>query len=118
MHIEVKASPQPPHTRRRTPGEKLVEALLELAQGQGTITRHAEKSWASITFAGTRHRVDLKFEGVDAVEAGECFIAFLPEHEFTIPGQIVADASVVEVDHRLYPPLMLVSCELLLLEEG
>jgi hypothetical protein len=46
------------------------------------------------------------------------FITFLPEHEFAIPGQLVADAAVVEVDHRLTPPRMIVTCELLLLEEG
>ncbi len=118
MHIAVKSAPRPARTTRRTVGEKLIEALLELAQGQGKIARHAEKSWASITFAGTRHRVEMQFEGTGAVEAGECFIAFLPEHEFAIPGQIVADAAVVEVDHRLEPPLMKVSCELLLLEDG
>ena len=118
MHIEVEGAPRLARATRRTVGEKLIEALLELAQGKGSITRHAENSWASITFAGTRHRVDMCFEGAEAVEAGECFIAFLPEHEFAIPGQLVADAAVVEVDHRMDPPKMLVSCELLLLEEG
>ena len=44
--------------------------------------------------------------------------AFLPEHEFALPGQLVADAAVTAVDHRLEPPRMQVSCELLLLEEG
>lgn len=103
---------------RRGPGERLREALIALAQGQATVLAHSEASWASITFAGARHRVELAFEGEEAVEAGELFIAFLPEHEFAIPGQLVADAAVTEVDHRLDPPFMRVSCELLLLEEG
>lgn len=122
MLIEMKSSPLAPATpggrRRRTAGERLVEALTTLAQNRASIARHTESSWASITFAGTRHRVELVFEGEGAVEAGECFIAFLPEHEFAIPGQLVADASVVEVDHRLVTPLLRVTCELLLLEEG
>ena len=71
-----------------------------------------------MTFAGARHRLELEFEGEDAIEAGELFIALLPEHEFDIFGQLVADATVTEVDHRLDPPRMQVSCELLLLEEG
>lgn len=104
--------------RRRSPGERLLEALADLAQGQATVLSHAESGWASITFAGTRHKVVLEFRGADAVEAGECFIAFLPEHEFALPGQLVADAAVVEVDHQLQPPLMRVTAELLLLEEG
>lgn len=104
--------------RLRSAGEKLLDALSQLAEGRSRLVRHAEKSWASITFAGTRHKVELAFEGAAAVEAGESFIAFLPEHEFAIPGQLVADAAVVAVEHRLDPPLLTVTCELLLLEEG
>ncbi|MDE1466373.1 hypothetical protein [Aurantiacibacter sp. D1-12] len=108
----------PLRKRRKGPREKLAEALAELAKGLGTVTTHTERSWASITFAGARHRVVMRFEGREAVEAGECFIAFLPEHEFAIPGQLVADAAVVEVDSVLDPPCLTVTCEILLLEEG
>lgn len=104
--------------RRRSTAERLLEALAGLAQGKATVLSHAESAWASVTFAGTRHRVALEFRGAEAVEAGECFIAFLPEHEFTLPGQLVADAAVVEVDHQLEPPVMRVTAELLLLDEG
>ena len=103
---------------RRTPRNRLREALLELAEDHATILSHDEKSWASVTFAGARHRIELEFDGAEAVQAGELFIAFLPEHEFAIPGQLVADAAVTAVDHRLEPPRMVVSCELLLLDEG
>jgi hypothetical protein len=95
----------------------LREALLSLARERAKVIAHDEAGWASVTFAGTRHRVELEFAGTEAVEAGELFIAFLPEHEFAIPGQLVADASITEVDHRIDPPLMRVKCELLLLEE-
>ena len=117
MHIENPAPPAKPK-RRKGPREKLAAALVELSKGLGRIEVHCEKSWASITFAGARHRVEIVFEGADAVEAGECFIAFLPEHEFAIPGQLVADAAVTAVDHTADPPLMRVTCELLLLEES
>ncbi|HYD23882.1 MAG TPA: hypothetical protein VEB68_03735 [Croceibacterium sp.] len=103
---------------RREPRIRLREALLGLAGEHATIVSHDEKSWASITFAGARHRIELVFEGAEGTQAGELFIAFLPEHEFTIPGQLVADAAVTAVDHRLDPPRLQVSCELLLLEEG
>ena len=107
-----------PRLRRRNPGERLREAVLELSGGRATLLSHREQSWASITFAGARHRLELAFEGAEAVEAGELLIALLPEHEFTIPGQLVADAEVTAVDHRLVPPRMQVSCEVLLLEDG
>lgn len=117
MHTE-NGPRKPPRRAPRSPAERLREALIALAQGRATVLTHGEKNWASITFAGTRHRVELAFEGEEAVDAGELFIAFLPEHEFAIPGQLVADAAVTQVDHRLDPPFMRVSCELLLLEEG
>ena len=103
---------------RRTPRNRLREELLTLTKDQATILSHEEKSWASVTFAGARHRIELLFNGAEAVQAGELFIAFLPEHEFAIPRQLVADAAVIAVDHQLDPPRMQVSCELLLLDEG
>ena len=101
---------------RRTAGERLRLALDALCAGQGTIGRHDEKAWASITFSGARHHLRLIFEGAESVEAGETFVAILPEHEFAIPGQLVADATVTNVEHSLLPePRMEVECELLLL---
>lgn len=103
--------------QRRTVSDRLRDALMELAAGRPRIASHRETAWASITFAGTRHQLELLFDGAEAVAAGEIFIAELPEHEFAIPRQLVADAAVTEVDHRLEPPLLAVSIELLLLED-
>lgn len=103
---------------RREPRNRLRNALLALAGPYARLVTHHEKSWVSITFAGARHRFELAFEGAEALEAGELFIAFLPEHEFELPGQVVAQATVGAVDHRLDPPRMEVTCELLLLEDG
>lgn len=104
---------------RRTPWMPLLSALLELGQGQGELIRHSERNWASITFAGTRHSVVLSFTGPEAVAAGEAFIDALPEHDFAIPRQLVADAAVVAVEHTALPePRLEVTAELLLLEDG
>ena len=104
---------------RRSPADRLRAALAELHAHRGQVLTHTEKAWASITFAGTRHCLALVFAGDEAVEAGEHFVAALPEHEFAIPGQLVADAGVTEVEHRLLPePRLVVRCELLLLEES
>lgn len=103
---------------RRAPGERLAEALLVLSGGRGRITRQSEAGWASITFAGTRYSFDIVFEGEAAIELGEDFIADLPEHEFAIAGWLVADAEVTKVDHRAAPPLLKITCELLLIDAG
>ena len=114
MHVD----PKPPRAARRSPAERLREELQALAGGHAQFQSHSEKSWASVTFAGTRHRLVLAFAGAEAVEAAESFIAFLPEHEFAIPRQLVADAAVTEVEHRIgADPRMEVTAELLLLDE-
>ena len=108
-----------PPRRRRNLSDRLRDALFELAGRQARIASHRETAWASITFAGTRHQLEMHFEGVEAVEAGEAFIEALPEHEFAIPRQLVADAAITEVDHRLgAEPRLAVSVDLLLLEDA
>lgn len=115
MHIDPLPLPRGP---RRGASERLREELQALAGGHAEFLSHTEKSWASVTFAGTRHRLDLAFAGADAVAAAEAFIAYLPEREFTIPKQLVADAAVTSVDHRIgADPRMDVQIELLLLDE-
>lgn len=102
----------------RSPWLPLLSAVLTLAGSKGELLHHAEKPWASATFSGTRHMLALCFEGVDAVTAGEDFITALPDHEFTIPRQLVADATVSSVDHTTLPaPRMVVEVALLLLDD-
>lgn len=109
----------PSHPRRRSVGDRVEAALRALAEGHGQIVIHREQPWASITFAGARHIVSLSYSGTAAVTAAEQLIAALPDHEFAIPGHLVADAQVLSVDHALLPePVMRVEVELLLLEEG
>jgi hypothetical protein len=104
---------------RRTPWMPLVSALLALAGGKAELLRHAERAWASVTFTGSRHDVTLAFTGAEAVAAGELFIAALPDHEFTVPRQLVADAEVLSAEHTVLPePRLVVEVQLLLLEDA
>lgn len=104
---------------RRRPWRALLSAVTGLADGKGEILRHVERPWASVTFAGTRHRIALAFSGAEAIAAGEAFIAALPEHEFAIPKQVVIEATAVSVEHQMVPePKLTVEVELLLLEDA
>lgn len=105
---------------RRTTTDRVREALLALAEGRAVTLAHEERAWASITFAGTRHELILDFDGAEAVAAGERFIEALPDHEFAIPGQLVAEATVRAVDHSFAGTAerMVVTAVLLLLEEA
>ena len=123
MHIDLSLTRTALSAQRRaarnTPWLPLLSALMALAGGKAELLRHAERSWASVTFSGTRHTVALSFTGSEAVAAGESFIAALPDHEFTVPRQLVADAAVIAVEHTALPePKLEVTVELLLLEDG
>lgn len=93
-------------------------SLLALTGGRGSIIDHEEKVWASVTFSGTRHQVTMVFEGADEVARGEEMIDLLPDHTFSIPRQLVADATTTLIDHRFSKPERLtVTVVLLLLQE-
>ena len=110
---------KPARRARRTAADRLRDALLTLSDHHAQVVAQSERAWASITFAGARHTFSLIFAGEAAVEAGERFVANLPDHEFSVSGQLVADATVSEIEHRILPsPRMIVTCEVLMLEEG
>jgi len=99
----------------------VVAALLELSDNKAELVRHIERPWSTATFSGTRHQVELRFEGMDAAIIGEAMIEGLQENEFAIRGQLVADCSIVSIERRGiraqgFVELIFV-VELLLLEE-
>ena len=104
--------------RPRSPSIQLLDAVMRLAGPQADLLRHAERPWASATFQGTRHTIALCFAGPEGIAAAEAFIDALPEHEFTISRQIVADATVSEVEQIMLPqPHMTVEVDVLMLED-
>ncbi len=64
-------------------------------RGSTAVSVLSAEDWASITFKGVRHRLQVVLEGAGAVGAAADFLAFLPEREFTIPGHIVADIALL-----------------------
>lgn len=103
---------------RRSPWMQLLSALLNLAGGRAELVRHSERAWASVTFSGTRHSVVLAFVDEDGLAAGERLIDALPDHEFAIPRQLVADAAIVRVEQAALPrPRLEVELEVLMLDE-
>ena len=119
MHIDIPETKARRYRARKTLADRVREAILALAGSEAQFLTHEEMPWASITFSGSRHELRLDFDGIAACKAGERFIAALPEHEFTIPGMLVADATIGEVDSRYTPePRMVVTCTLLLVEDA
>lgn len=105
--------------RTRAPWRRLVREVMQIAGAHAELLHHSEKAWASVTFSGARHAVRLHFAGNAAMDAADDFIAALPDHEFTIPGWLAADATIVSVDQQALPePKVTVEAEVLLLEES
>ena len=96
----------------------LRRALVALAAGHGELVAHSERSWASVTFTGARHTLRYRYSGEAAVAAAEVLIAELAEHEFTLPGVLVADALVTSVSNANVQRVMTVDMELLLLDDN
>ena len=112
---------EPPTAARRARGSeaRLAGELIALADGHGRLMEHRQQPWASVTFSGTRHHLRLEFIGADAIVGAERLIEALPEHEFAIPRQLVADATVTAVEQTMLPePRMTVQCELLLIDDA
>src|SRR5215207_11387113 len=75
----------------------LLRALLSRAGVEGNrilLTDFRSTDWRSLTFAGERHRIDLRIPGPVAGTVAELLTSGLAEAEFSIPGHIVADIAV------------------------
>ena len=75
----------------------LLRALLSRAGVEGNrilLTDFRSTDWRSLTFAGERHRIDLRIPGPAASVVAELLTSGLGEAEFSIPGHIVADIGV------------------------
>ena len=75
----------------------LLRALLARAgidRNRILLTEIRSTPWHSLTFAGERHRIDLRVPGPQAAATARLLTHDLGEAEFAIPGQIVADIAV------------------------
>lgn len=65
-----------------------------------TVEEVAVEDWASLTFDGQRHRIELRLDGDPALlaAAGKAIAAELGQVEFTVPGHLVADIALVATD--------------------
>lgn len=60
-----------------------------------TIEALERRNWASVTFSGERHRLELRLQGEDAGAAADAFLPGLAEREFDLRGHILADIAVI-----------------------
>ena len=90
--------------RLRAEGHKgawltLLGEVAALAGPSAELLWHEEKAWDSAMFSGAWHTIALGFLGIEAIAAGEAYVAALPDHEFPVSCRFVAEAKVISVEH-------------------
>lgn len=93
QRVRARDWPRPP---RRDPHTRAIAQLLALAGPDSSVIATSSRPWASATFLGAKHTVELLIGGSDAIDRAETFARALPDAEFSISGHIVADACVDE----------------------
>lgn len=111
-------SPVVSQSGRRDAATLVIRALVALGDGLASLEEHRGTAWASATFSGMRHRLTLSFAGDKGVARGEWLAQILAEHEFDLPGHIVADAVVIERHvRREGTPALTLTIEMLTVED-
>lgn len=80
------------------PADELTRAVCVIFvnfAGSATVEKMASRPWASVTFSGARHEFTLRLEGAGAAKAATAFRDRLEEHEFVLPGHVLADIAAV-----------------------
>jgi len=87
----------PLRNRRMDPGSQLLTQIQMLAGEDIVILPLKERPWASITFAGTRHYLEILCTGSAAAEKVEKLSRILPDHDFDLGRYFVADLVITQV---------------------
>ena len=69
---------------------------MALSEDQVDVTLKRERPWASITFSGTRHSIEIVCRKAAEHATLQHMVEILPDHEFIIPGHFVADLLITE----------------------
>lgn len=81
-------------------GSNLVEQIKILIGQHQQVVMTRERPWASITFSGTRHTIEI----IPTTGSRDAFAAslgdWLANHEFELPGHFVADVLVHAAEQK------------------
>lgn len=77
--------------QRHGVASKIINQILGLCGDGAELVSAQQRNWASATFSGARHIVEILAPPTAAMQAS----ALLPEHDFGLHGEIVADCSAL-----------------------
>ena len=82
-------------SRKADPQNALIAAIAaQLLPATVSVVQHRSTPWASATFTGARHDIDLTVEGPDAPCKARFFVESAPTADYAINGHLVADVVV------------------------
>lgn len=94
-------SPVPARSAAADDATRIYRSIAQLIGPACELVTATERPWASATFSGARHSLRLQIALPDADAPAPPGLDRLPDHEFALPGQLVADCAVtVEQRHR------------------
>lgn len=83
-------------TRRADSQRALLAALQERLGDRATFGATSRRPWASATFTGMRHRLEVRIDETGAGGEAQRLMRSLPEMDFRLPGHLVADIALIE----------------------
>lgn len=72
----------------------LLRAIRAWDGGAVLLEEQHSRPWASATFVGARHRLEIRLAGMDAERRAERLAGALPQMEFSLARLLVADVAV------------------------
>lgn len=84
----------PPSDRSGGTAMRLLKQLGDLLGPMAQPGQCHEREWASATFSGARHSLEFRLPLPVGANPLPEVLGQLPDHEFSLPGEIVADCSV------------------------
>jgi wyosine [tRNA(Phe)-imidazoG37] synthetase (radical SAM superfamily) len=79
---------------------RVLIARARVPRDRVLLTNLRSVDWQSLTFVGERHEISLRIAGPHADDVAQRLTHGLEDADFVIPGQIVADISVVRGPNR------------------
>lgn len=87
-----------PARRFRDAGYAVADQIATLAGPGLAVALKREKPWASVTFSGTRHYIEIRADDGQSEQISRAILGILardlPDHEFDLPSRFVADLLV------------------------
>ena len=79
---------------------RLCRAVCGALGGNADLIESQERPWASATFSGARHIITVRIPVDERDSTVPTLLAKLPDYEFNVPGEIVADCVVSMQRHN------------------